>query len=574
MPISLGEPNLKRRKQIIGAIAGVLILSFVIAFWSDIVNLLGILINFKDIIFNKRSLFDWATPAQANSLILMSFTCGAGFLGVFLFWLILLASQAILPVDGFVESYRTAFHLLLYMLRLHGPAVFVRDGEIQETKEDRRPGPGLVVVDYNSAVVLESSPPLPGITRMILSFLHTLLIWLGLADPIISPRTAGPGVVFTARGENIRSAVDLRKQFRSQPNVSAYTRDGIEVSARVFSIFTIGQPAEILQVTYTDPNVEHPRAESLRVVSLERVTDEHMRVTRLSDELDPLDREEIHRTLQFQFYRQRNELRPYSNLPNTNTSPEFDSARVFAAAFSQARAEKETTLPWSELPARVTSGIFREILSHFNFDQLYQVGQNTPTPMVSFRERVRLDMRNNGVLSYRFLQHHSHQPLEARRIYLRSELMVDQIRPLTNPKVLRDRGIKVITASFGDILPVNDAIYKHRLETWRATWQRDTEIIGAEKELEAMGVRGRERAAVQQDIIAHINSLLNRRDISQEVLALRVFQALETLAVQANNQKLLPDGTLDSMKAARDWLLPGPPPPLAGNYNVDGDVNV
>jgi hypothetical protein len=548
MPLYLGEASTKRRKQVIGAIAAVLILSFLIAFWQDIFNFLAILFNLKEIIFNHRSLLEWATPIQRNALLILSYTCGLGFLGVFLFWLILLAGQAILPVDGFVENYRTAWHLLLYMLRLHGPAVFVRDGQVLATKEDVREGPGIAVVDFNSAIVLESSPPLPGINRIVLSFLHSMLMLVGLAEKTVSPRTAGPGIVFTGRGEKIRGSVDLRKQFRMQKDITAYARDGIEVFANVFSIFTIGQPADILQVTYSGD----PRPEFLRVVVLERVSDTHLRVTNLLDELDINDRDEIHRYIQTQFYHHNHPLQPYSDPVDTNTQPQFDPRRVFAAVFSQARADRDTVLPWSELPSRVAAGIFREILSQINYDQMYQIKEPVAIPLARSRNRLRLEMRNNGILSYRVLLHSSRQPLERHKVYLRSELMVSDVKPLVTSKILRDRGIKVITASFGDILPVNEAIYLHRLESWKATWQRDTEIVGAEKDLEAMRIRSRARAMAQQDIVNNINSILQQTDISQEVLALRVLQALETLAADTTTKELLPGGTLDVMKAARD----------------------
>jgi hypothetical protein len=352
-----------------------------------------------------------------------------------------------------------------------------------------------------------------------------------------------------------------------QSGITAYTRDGIEVTANVFSIFTIGQPADIVQLTYAGD----PRPEFLRVVILERISDTQMRVTNFLDELDGNDRDEIHRHIQHQFYRHHHPLSPYSDLEDTNTQPTFNSERVFAAVFSQARAEKDTILPWSELPSRVAASFFREILSQINFNQMYQIKEPVAIPLSRSRNRLRLEMRNNGMLSYRVLLHSSRQPLEKHRVYLRSELMVDEVKPLLTSKILRDRGIKVITASFGDILPVNEAIYLHRLESWKAIWQRDTEIIGAEKELEAMRIRSRARAMAQQDIVNNINSILRQTDISQEVLALRVLQALETLAASSTTKDLLPGGTLDTIKAARDWLLPGNPPPPNINSSVDGD---
>ena len=128
----LGEASSKRRKQIIGGITAALILSFLIAFWPEIVDFFGIVKNFIQIVLGTKSLVEWATAAQVNSLLILTYTCGVGFLGVFMVWLILLAFQAILPVEGFTEAYRTAWHLLLYLLGRHGQAVLIRDGEIKK----------------------------------------------------------------------------------------------------------------------------------------------------------------------------------------------------------------------------------------------------------------------------------------------------------------------------------------------------------------------------------------------------------------------------------------------------------
>jgi hypothetical protein len=183
-------------------------------------------------------------------------------------------------------------------------------------------------------------------------------------------------------------------------------------------------------------------------------------------------------------------------------------------------------------------------------------------------------MRNSGILRYRLLFHRSKLPIERRKTYLRSDFLVSDIKSLVYPKILRERGIKVMMAGFGDILPVNDAIYLHRLESWKATWLRDTDIITAEKDLEAMRIRSRARALAQQEIVTSLNHILGQTDIPQEVLAVRVLQALETLASESGTKNLLPFGTLDVIKSTREWFLPGSantptlPPP------VDGDLLV
>jgi hypothetical protein len=556
MTLYLGEASKKRRNQIIGGVVAVLILSFLIAFWQDIINFKDILSNLIDIVLRKRSLLEWATPNQVNSLLILFFTCGLGFLGVFFLWLFLLAAQAILPVEGFIETYRTAWHLLLYMLHLHGPAISVRDGQVISTKEDIREGPGVVVVDFNSAIVLESRIPLPGMNRLFFNTAHTILQIVGLADKFQTPRTAGPGIVFTARGEKIRGAVDLRKQFRIQPGITAYTSDGIEVSASVFSMFTIGEPAEVLQVTYDGD----PRPENLRVVTLEPVPEGHFRITGMSNELEENDRNEIHHFANL--VRHNGSLKPYSKPLSTNTPPIYQPERVFAAVFSEARSENNKTLSWYELPARVAASLFREILSQVKFDNLFSGGKDEISPRAKYKSELRLALRNNGILSYRLLFHTSDKPLERRKVYLSSDLRISEIRPLVFPKILRDRGIKIIMASFGEIIPVNSTIYNHRFETWKANWLRDIDFINAEKELDADRMIARARALAQRDIAANLNIILQQTDLPREILAVRILQAIENLAADGKTKDLLPGGTLDIINSARYWLIPGSTPPM------------
>jgi hypothetical protein len=566
MPLYLGEEaSTKRRTRIVGGISAVLALLILILFWQDVGRSFRFFFHLLGLIFLNFPLESLVEPAQVNALLLVTFNCLVGFLLIFLLWLFLISAQAILPVNGIGQAYRAGFHLLLYMFRRHGPAVFVRDGKIISTREDRRNGPGVVVVDYNSAIVLESRTPLPGIRYTIYNLIHTTLMMLGLASVHASPRPAGPGIAFTSSIEFIRGAVDLRKQFRMQPGITAYTRDGIEISARVFTIFTIGQPADILQVTYDGD----PRPENLRVVTLEPIPDGQLRVTGLSDELERNDRDEIHHFIPVAQHNAA--FNPYTNLPDTNTAPTYDPVRVFAAVFSQARVNDETILPWSELPVRVAASFYREMLSQTNFDQLYNIRGNTPVPLLQYKARLRRAMRNHGILSYRLLFHSSGEPLVLRHVYPRSELLVSQIRPLVYPKVLRDRGIKVIMSGFGDILPVNESIYKHRIESWKASWLRDTEIINGESRLEAMRIRSRARALAQRDIVTSLNAILNQTEMSQEVLAVRVMQALESLAADSSTKDLLPGGTLDVIKTTREWLLPGNQPPPTMGGSVDGE---
>lgn len=572
--MNLGERNIRRRRQIIGAIFGFLALLFVVYFRWEIRDVLTLFWEFVKAILRRKAM-RLPTDVELESLGKVAFTLLVGYVSLFYFWMTDISRQALLPAMNFREIYRTGFHFWLHTLGLHGPAVLIKDGKILQTKEDTRKGPGVVVVDFNSAVVLEDEVPPPGLQRVIDNMVHILLRTLGLADPIRTPQARGAGIVFIRRRERIRGAVDLRKQFRMQFKVTAYTRDGIEVFANVWSIFTIGSNPDPVgvQVCYDG----EPRAENLRVVMLEELPtfndpgekkEKYFRVKNLSDDLDRADRAEIHRQARIAEEIEKHPtesnkwFRDYAPLPAAKELPEFDSERVFAAVFSEARSDRDR-LPWTDLPARVAASYFREILSQVNYDELYGIGEDR-VPLFSYKSRLRISMRNNGLLSFRFLYPKNGRSLKVGQIYSEKDLRITPVMRLKNSKVLRDRGIRVIASGFGDIMPVNEAIYNYRLENWRAPWQRDTEILNATKELEATRIRSRARAAAQRDLAAGFMHIFEQYENSEEILVLRLFQALESVAADPRTQRLLPQNTIDMMKTLQGWVLPPPQSPAAG----------
>ena len=547
--MQLGEPERKKTRRIIWAITVFFIIIFLIAFWNEIRWLFGAeLADTKDVL----------DPA-----FFILFVIFAGFFLVALLWIGLISFQALLPitdfaknpVQGLLEAYRTAWHLYLYILRLYGPAVSVKDGKVNETVEDlnRKNRPGVVVVNFNSAVVLEELNPPPGLARFGDLLQSRFLEALWLLDPPDSPRVRGAGIVFTRPRERIRGVVDLRKQFRMEKEVRCYTREGIELFANVNAVFTIGQDPDILQVAYVG---EH-RPENLRVVSMESKAKGFQRITGFNDELDEADREEIQKYLE-----SRPGVAPYTPLPNTSEQ-KFDQDRVFAAVSAQARNGKQEVIPWDQLPTRVAAGLYREQLIRINYDELYDIKEEkTQFPLPEYKSMLRLAMRNNGILAFRYIKHRS-GALIKNRVYREEELYVSPVCPLENSKVLRDRGIKIIASGFGELSPVNEAVYLQRLNSWRTSWERELELNLANHELEALRIRGRAHAQAQQDLWRSLRQIFDQREFSDEALALRVLQTLDQAAADPHTRALLPANTIDMLDKLRMILLPAtavPPP--------------
>jgi hypothetical protein len=111
------------------------------------------------------------------------------FLGALLFFLAFFV-QFVLPVRTLEERFRAIHRLLIYTRGRHGPAIFIKDGIIRQShKEEDRRGPGVVLLDTASAMVLRNA--------------HAFT------------RSAGPGIVFTAGNEFPAGSVDLHRQVRS-----------------------------------------------------------------------------------------------------------------------------------------------------------------------------------------------------------------------------------------------------------------------------------------------------------------------------------------------------------------------
>jgi hypothetical protein len=122
--------------------------------------------------------------------------------------------------------------------------------------------------------------------------------------------------------------------------------------------------------------------------------------------------------------------------------------------------------------------------------------------------------------------------------------------------VLRDRGIRIITSSFGD-LNVDERIYKQRLDYWRAGWDRETEIVEGELEWESTRVRAQARIQAQQDFVQSLAQIYQSNGNSKEILALRLLQALEAAVTDPKTRQLLPEETFSMLRSIHDWMLPG-----------------
>ena len=76
----------------------------------------------------------------------------------------------------------------------------------------------------------------------------------------------------------------------------------------------------------------------------------------------------------------------------------------------------------------------------------------------------------------------------------------------------------------------------------------------ADKLTEDLNKTRQERDTAQQDLAASLNSIFQRPDISQEVMAVRILEALDHVAEDPKTKQLMPPMISDMIKNAHDWI--------------------
>jgi hypothetical protein len=420
---------------------------------------------------------------------------------------------------------------------------------------------------------------------------NLLRSWRRLA-PLNTPapvRVCGPGLTFIEFDERIQGVtelevednsnepvesvtgiVDLRRQFSrsgkgsdarqdiSKASVRAYTRDGIEIGTNVNSLFTIGQNLErsphVLHLGFKGESADDWQPENLRVLTIQEENGAVL-IQSMADELEKDDRQAV-----FEYFgnwiRQQN-LPSYQSLPRDPLPPTYDPSRVFSAVYSQAflRDNPAQMLPWSDLPVRHAIDIFRELLSKVNFNELYSKNTDGVMGITDLRSKLRIRMRNSGMLSYRMILRRTRRPLRIGQSYAYNGLITSPVQVMRSSRVLRDRGIQILSSGFGPLLPAND-IYTQWMNNWRAEWERETMTAQAVADLEARRIYNRARIQKQQELAVNLREIFEDTNNPKEVIAIRLLQALESIAADRDTRRLLPAETISILQSIHSWLLP------------------
>lgn len=472
----------------------------------------------------------------------------------------LFLSGLILPVGNRRNSLKLFERLFSYVFGMHGEVVMVEGGKAnRRTDAFSGFGPGFVYVDANSAIVLERKAYMPGI----LGRLGRSISGKGPCEKLTS-RTEGPGIVFAYTGEfEDDGIVDLRKQIRFRPGVTAQTRDGIDVSNVVFALCSVGESPDVLTVAYQGEE----KSENIRVIQKGwQYPDDNGEstfrveiISKFLDILDAHDKREVHRFVQD--YRRTGKAEPYHYQNTRKVWPpyKFDATRVYSAVTSQPiDVDEQERKHWAELPAHVAVGIYREMLAKRKYDELYSPLMAHTYPLWPFKNELNQRLRLQGILAFQFVCRKDGNPLEEDDVWKESELEKFPKQEFTSQKLLRSRGLKVIAGGFSELKPSLEELQDHYMFEYLMTpWQHDVVVTKADHELQAMRIKNKARAQTQKDLAFTFSKILSSSEHSQEAIALRVFQSLETLAADPETKRLLPGEVIQTIRSIRSLLLPG-----------------
>ena len=468
-------------------------------------------------------------------------------------------AQFLLPVYSMRERLDVFRTFNNFIFGGHGPLVFVRDGEIiSHLGESERSGPGVALVNSNSAVVVGSA-------------------------------VYGPGLVFTG-GARIGKVMDLRKQVRTSRDVRAVTRDGIEVSTDITIQFSISAPPEVIYVCLEPPG---RRKENVRVLELDERGDVIVEIA--NRDFFPDELNEIYRTLQ---RIQADQTQGFAFIDlEQYASGLYVEERVQECYTNQPRRpDTGEKINWHELPADIAEEEFRNTIVRFPFDDLFLPTEQAPDseetivtetesgeltastritavdylrlrrtyPLETIRREFSERVRNSGFLAYIFVQKFKERmtsegelirelvPIKEGDRLSDPGMVASQPVLLQYPRPLRRSQITVSSVSFGEIVPTNPEVRRQTVQNLIARWNSEAFRTEVGFDEQAAMIRSRAKAQVQQDTVYALRDVLRNSGKAKTALILRIFQAVEAATAGSDNREMV--SMVKMLGDLRDWF--------------------
>ena len=182
-----------------------------------------------------------------------------------------------------------------------------------------------------------------------------------------------------------------------------------------------------------------------------------------------------------------------------------------------------------------------------------------PFPLQSeIRPTFAAMIRYLGVMAYQFLDFRGDRQLvKGLRVDNRT-FRFSPVQTLKNSKVLRDRGIKVIGASFADLDP-GEKIRQERVKNWMALWDQITESQLAPIKSDADDKLVRACATRFAAMISNLLVELRKKQVEEyadDILYGMIISKLEEIEQYAAKSSLLPEDTIRTMETLQARLSP------------------
>ncbi len=480
-----------------------------------------------------------------------------------------IVAQFVLPVKTWDDRRKARDSFSSFINGESRVAIFVKEGKvIASNGESDDSSGGVILVDLSSAVALSQQEDtqswniIDGMNDEVFDGSFATQPRQGGAKehgPFVDAH--GPGLVFIKKGQKISSVIDLRLQSRSG-KVLAYTRNGIQVSAQVSVTFNLSQEPEKILIGY----VEKEDKVELRWLDIEEFPTEGTMYVRGSFDLDPHDIPVLERYI---LGSQGNFSSPEKSSTATDTPYKFYRDRVFKAAYSKARSiSSGKIISWHEAPLELATELFRNELLTVPYEDLFvglgaskkdtieAVKQSMDT-LKKLKESFSRKMRLKGIVQFQYVT--GNDKLAFREGIVMSLMQVTKYEPVSltqhNLNSLRSIGVVIKTAGFGNIQPTSKEIKDNMIDAWKARWEKEVKFIDAEHELEYVRIQNRNRAQIQQEM-THLLSSIFQGSHTDEALALRVFQALESATANpGGNNDMSPKEVIGMLDSLHKWLL-------------------
>jgi hypothetical protein len=233
----------------------------------------------------------------------------------------------------------------------------------------------------------------------------------------------------------------------------------------------------------------------------------------------------------------------------------FDPERIFKAIYASSQDVKEDNYKeWTELPPYIATEIFRNMIAGENYDYLYFIADQNKFPLQDLRSNFAMKMRHQGVLFFQFYERRDNIAFVEGQDWLEGHYVVYPVQELQNPKPLRDRGIKVIHANISDLTPLNPGVREQLLDNWSAFWENEAELTRVELDLIKHRIINEARVQAQINLKDQLLKLLESSSLADDALALRMLQALESVAADPKTRKFLPADTIHMLRSIWEWL--------------------